>query len=47
MDCLRLYHWKRNIRELQNVIERAVILSTAAVTAMAIPVHKEWQLHVT
>jgi formate hydrogenlyase transcriptional activator len=28
MDALRLYHWPGNIRELQNVIERAVILST-------------------
>ena len=28
---MRLYHWPGNIRELQNVIERAVILSTGPV----------------
>jgi formate hydrogenlyase transcriptional activator len=28
MDVLRRYHWPGNIRELQNVIERAVIVST-------------------
>ena len=28
MEALRRYHWPGNIRELQNVIERAVILST-------------------
>jgi len=30
MDALCRYHWPGNIRELQNVIERAVILSTGA-----------------
>src|SRR5260370_4381631 len=28
MDALCQYHWPGNIRELQNVIERAVIIST-------------------
>ncbi len=28
MDALARYHWPGNIRELQNVIERAVIIST-------------------
>jgi formate hydrogenlyase transcriptional activator len=28
MDALSRYHWPGNIRELQNVIERAVIIST-------------------
>jgi formate hydrogenlyase transcriptional activator len=28
MDALNRYHWPGNIRELQNVIERAVIIST-------------------
>jgi formate hydrogenlyase transcriptional activator len=28
MDALCRYHWPGNIRELQNVIERAVIVST-------------------
>jgi formate hydrogenlyase transcriptional activator len=28
MDALRRYHWPGNIRELQNVMERAVIIST-------------------
>jgi transcriptional regulator with PAS, ATPase and Fis domain len=27
LDLLQAYHWPGNIRELQNVIERAVILS--------------------
>jgi formate hydrogenlyase transcriptional activator len=31
MDSLRRYHWPGNIRELQNVIERAVIISTGPV----------------
>jgi len=31
MDTLCRYHWPGNIRELQNVIERAVILSTGSV----------------
>src|SRR5215471_7932674 len=31
MDTLCHYHWPGNIRELQNVIERAVILSTGSV----------------
>jgi formate hydrogenlyase transcriptional activator len=30
MDALCRYHWPGNIRELQNVIERAVILSTGS-----------------
>jgi formate hydrogenlyase transcriptional activator len=29
MDALSRYHWPGNIRELQNVIERAVIISTS------------------
>src|SRR5438034_4088601 len=31
MDALSRYHWPGNIRELQNVIERAVITSTGPV----------------
>jgi formate hydrogenlyase transcriptional activator len=31
MQALTRYHWPGNIRELQNVIERAVILSTGSV----------------
>jgi formate hydrogenlyase transcriptional activator len=31
MDGLEQWHWPGNIRELQNVIERAVILSTGSV----------------
>jgi transcriptional regulator with GAF, ATPase, and Fis domain len=30
MDALCHYHWPGNIRELQNVIERAVIISTGS-----------------
>jgi formate hydrogenlyase transcriptional activator len=36
MDALRQYHWPGNIRELQNVVERAVILSGG--TALAVDV---------
>ena len=31
MDAMKAYHWPGNIRELKNVIERAVILSTGEV----------------
>jgi len=34
MDALSRYHWPGNIRELQNVIERAVILSTGPVLSV-------------
>jgi DNA-binding NtrC family response regulator len=33
-DLLKAYHWPGNIRELQNVIERSVILSTGDVFAV-------------
>ncbi|MGA2113814.1 MAG: sigma 54-interacting transcriptional regulator [Bryobacteraceae bacterium] len=35
MEALVRYHWPGNIRELQNVLERAVILSTGAVLRVA------------
>ena len=34
MDALSRYHWPGNIRELQNVIERAVIVSTGPVLSV-------------
>jgi formate hydrogenlyase transcriptional activator len=34
MDALNRYHWPGNIRELQNVIERAVIISTGPVLSV-------------
>src|SRR4030088_2647052 len=34
MDALCRYHWPGNIRELQNVIERAVIISTGPVLSI-------------
>src|SRR3979490_1817515 len=34
MDALCRYHWPGNIRELQNVIERAVIISTGPVLSV-------------
>jgi formate hydrogenlyase transcriptional activator len=36
MQALREYHWPGNIRELQNVIERAVILSPGSVLRMSL-----------
>ena len=38
MRILSSYHWPGNIRELQNVIERAVILSTG--TTLQIPLRE-------
>jgi len=35
---LRQYHWPGNIRELQNVIERAVIISTGDKLRLDLPV---------
>ena len=37
MDALTRYHWPGNIRELQNVIERSVILSTGGTLRIAMP----------
>jgi DNA-binding NtrC family response regulator len=37
MKVLRFYDWPGNIRELQNVIERAVILARSEVTAAELP----------
>jgi formate hydrogenlyase transcriptional activator len=36
MDALSRYHWPGNIRELQNIIERAVIISTGPELALDI-----------
>jgi formate hydrogenlyase transcriptional activator len=38
MNALRSYHWPGNIRELQNLIERAVILSDDGVLPNPLPV---------
>jgi len=38
MDALRSYHWPGNIRELQNLIERAVILSDDGVLPNPLPI---------
>jgi formate hydrogenlyase transcriptional activator len=38
LDLLTRYHWPGNIRELQNLIERSVILSTSE--TLHIPVHE-------
>jgi formate hydrogenlyase transcriptional activator len=38
MDALSSYHWPGNIRELQNLIERAVILSNDGVLPNPLPV---------
>jgi transcriptional regulator with GAF, ATPase, and Fis domain len=37
MSALNSYHWPGNIRELQNLIERAVILSNAGVLPNPLP----------
>jgi formate hydrogenlyase transcriptional activator len=37
LDALSRYHWPGNIRELQNVVERSVILSNGSVLAVAMP----------
>jgi len=38
MDALSSYHWPGNIRELQNLIERAVILSSDGVLPNPLPI---------
>jgi len=37
LKALRAYHWPGNIRELQNVLERAVILARGEVTSAELP----------
>lgn len=37
LKALRAYHWPGNIRELQNVLERAVILARSEVTSAELP----------
>ena len=37
MEALQRWHWPGNIRELENVIERAVILSTGSVLQVSLP----------
>jgi DNA-binding NtrC family response regulator len=37
MSALSSYHWPGNIRELQNLIERAVILSNSGVLPNPLP----------
>jgi formate hydrogenlyase transcriptional activator len=37
MEALARYHWPGNIRELQNVIERSVLLTTGSVLSLAMP----------
>jgi formate hydrogenlyase transcriptional activator len=41
MQALTRYHWPGNIRELQNVIERAVILSSGPVLRIGLPQSKQ------
>jgi formate hydrogenlyase transcriptional activator len=38
VDALANYHWPGNIRELQNVLERSVILTNG--TALQVPMHE-------
>lgn len=38
LQTLRLYHWPGNIRELQNVLERAVILARGVIGVAELPV---------
>jgi formate hydrogenlyase transcriptional activator len=53
MQAFTLYSWPGNIRELQNVIQRAVILSSGPVLKIAagelplavIPTHNGWKQH--
>jgi formate hydrogenlyase transcriptional activator len=37
MDALQRYHWPGNIRELRNVIERAMIVATGRTLTIAAP----------
>jgi formate hydrogenlyase transcriptional activator len=37
MDALGRYDWPGNIRELQNVIERSVLLTTGSALTLAMP----------
>ena len=37
LKALRAHHWPGNIRELQNVLERAVILARSEVTSAELP----------
>jgi DNA-binding NtrC family response regulator len=40
LQCLQLYDWQGNVRELENVIERAVVLAKGPTIGMAeLPAH--------
>jgi two-component system response regulator AtoC len=41
LDCLRLYHWPGNIRELKNVVQRAFIMAEDVITPAALPLGVE------
>lgn len=45
MEALTLYSWPGNIRELQNVVERAVILSTGPALKIALSELKQRAVH--
>ena len=47
MSALVSYEWPGNIRELQNLIERAVILSQGGVLPNPLPAAKAWDLGVS
>ena len=46
-DALRIlqhYHWPGNIRELENCVQRAVIMSDGTITVKDLPEHLKFQI---
>ncbi|MDR6300976.1 sigma-54-dependent transcriptional regulator [Mesonia maritima] len=44
LDILKRYHWPGNIRELENIIQRAVILSDKTIEVHHLPDHLKYQI---